>query len=57
MLQRVTLCTIILVVVACSTVAPIPIHTPTDYGSGLSAAAFSLDGHLAAVANFNTIWI
>jgi len=36
---------------------PIPLYPPGNYGYGLSAAEFSPDGNLAAVANFNTIWI
>jgi len=59
MLQRVLMFITAAIVVACSaaTVEPTPVYTPTNYGSGLSAVAFSPDGHLAAVANFNTIWI
>ncbi len=58
MFQRVTLPFIAsVIVVACSGVEPIPIYTPEDFGLGLSSAAFSPSGQLAAVANFNTVWI
>ena len=57
MLQRSAIWVTVVIVVACATVEPVPIHTPKDYGSGLSAAVFSQDGNLAAVANFNTIWV
>jgi len=59
MLQRATLSIAIVVLVACATTepAPIPLYPPSDHGYGFSAAEFSPDGRLAAVANFNTVWI
>jgi len=56
--QRVTLVLVASVIaVACSGLEPIPLYTPEGYGLGLSGAAFSPSGQLAAVANFNTVWI
>lgn len=54
------LVSIAVILVACRTIEPAPLYEPPyDAVSkhGLSAAAFSPNGHRAAVANFNTIWI
>ena len=50
-----------ILVAACATIEPIPFYKPAAYSFianfGLSAAAFAPGGRLAAVANFNTIWV
>jgi len=54
------LVSITVILVACKAIEPTPLYEPPyDAVSkhGLSAAAFSPNGLLAAVANFNTIWI
>ena len=57
MVRRILLAAILVTVAGCATVEPPPLYISHDHGIGLSAAAYSPDGQLAAVANSSKIWI
>lgn len=57
MFRHIILSIAIVSVAGCATIEPPPLYISNDRGFGLSAAAFSPDGQLAAVANSNKIWI